>query len=1124
MVDDLMRRAHALLADALEVAEHDRRTFVERACAGDEALFRRMESLLATIPRATDFLDAPVAIAPGRAGLEAVEETMALPKSIGSYRIERVVGVGGMATVYEAVQERPRRRVALKVMRFALVRTSAVRRFEFETEVLARLRHPGIAQILEAGVHQIAGRSVPYFAMEFIENARTIVEHCEERGLPIRGRIELFASVCDAVHHGHQHGVIHRDLKPANILVDEAGRAKVIDFGIARSTEHGREAITEHGDLGQIVGTLDHMSPEQCRGGSTPVDVRTDVYALGVVLYRLLCGAAPFALSDLPVAEALRIVQEKEPKRPSSRVPALRGDLEAIVTTAMSKRPEDRYASAAALADDLRRWLGSRPVDARPPSALRQLRLFGARHRALVATIALLAFSLIAGTIASTVFALRAGEEAERRAIAEEQATVERDVALRQSYVANLAAASAAFDVGEYGRMRSRLESAPIAMRGWEWRLLDAMSEPSDAVVVAHEDMILGFAMDEDGGRIATCAADGSVGVWGLDDAGSPHPIAMHRGHEGRALAIDFAGERIASGGFDGFVHLWDAADGRHLCSMQVTKRSVLSLALVEDGTVFVADGGGALVQCDVFSGAELASIEDGTTSLVGVVASGDGRRIATWSDDGTVVVRDVATGEPLARFDFAGQPRSAALDDAGELVAVGGDEGRIMVWRVVDGAVIAEFGGSFSLVASLAFSHDGTRLVGGYSSDRSIRVWSLVAEDRERTPEIVLRGHEETVSGVAFSTDDRRIHSASWDRALRTWTPDDGGALSTLVGHGDRVLCAAFDSSGAIVASGDLDGWMRFWDAANGAAIGAVKAHDDVIYAIAYAGDGRALATASGDRTVRLWDAATARPIGELEKAPAAVWTVAFSPDGTLVATAGNDGVLRLHDRATREPIAALEGHADRIVRLAFSPDGRLIATASRDHDVRIWDVLERRLLHVLEGHRSDVFDVVFSHDGTRLYSGSRDQTVRVWEVESGAVLATLGGHGQFITCLSLSPDGTRLVGGSWFREILVWDTTTLDSVAAFKGHAMAVRSAAFDRSGRRLATSSLDGTVRLWDATPHAERLAARTVHDSAAAQAAAATGDELDAGAVDAALPSAVRDAFRVERLARSLDDRR
>ncbi len=337
-----------------------------------------------------------------------------LPGKIGHYRLIRELGRGGMGSVYEAEQDKPRRIVALKVIRPGLMSRDLIRRFELETNVLGRLQHVGIAQIYEAGTADAGHGPQPFFAMELITGARSITEFTREQKLGTRARLELVAKVCDAVHHAHQKGVIHRDIKPGNILVDKSGQPKILDFGVAKATESDIQVTTMHTDVGQLIGTLPYMSPEQVAADPLELDTRSDVYALGVLTYEMLTGKLPYDVSKKVIHEAARVIREQEPTKLSVVSKVYRGDIETIVAKALEKDKARRYQSAADLAADLRRYLNSEPIVARPASTIYQLKKFAARNRAFVGGVVVVFVVLIAGVATSTWLAIQASRQRER--------------------------------------------------------------------------------------------------------------------------------------------------------------------------------------------------------------------------------------------------------------------------------------------------------------------------------------------------------------------------------------------------------------------------------------------------------------------------------------------------------------------------------------------------------------------------------------------------------------------------------------------------------------------------------------------------------------------------------------
>jgi tRNA A-37 threonylcarbamoyl transferase component Bud32/tetratricopeptide (TPR) repeat protein len=414
MPSDAADPAREIFLEIVERPAQERDALVVERCGDDEALRAEVLWLLAHDRSAGRFLDTPLAAAflptaelPDRdAGAEQ-------QKRIGRYEIQGVIGSGGMGTVYKAVQDKPHRIVALKVLRHGVSSRQAVRRLSHEAEVLGRLRHPNIAQVHDAGVFDEGGGVEPYFAMEYI-SGRPLLNYAEAKKLEVSDRLRLFEKICRAVQFAHHQGVIHRDLKPDNILVDGFGEPKILDFGVARATDSDIQATTLQTGIGQLIGTVPYMSPEQVAGDSNQLDTRSDVYSLGVVLYELLADRLPHDVRDKTIPEAVRVIGEEEPVPLSSVSHAFRGDLNTIVAKTLEKDKDRRYQTALELADDVRHFLHDEPIGAHPASTFYQLRKFARRNKAIVSGVAAVFVVLVAGVIGIGLALGRAKREAER--------------------------------------------------------------------------------------------------------------------------------------------------------------------------------------------------------------------------------------------------------------------------------------------------------------------------------------------------------------------------------------------------------------------------------------------------------------------------------------------------------------------------------------------------------------------------------------------------------------------------------------------------------------------------------------------------------------------------------------
>lgn len=422
--------------------EAARESYLKLACSDDAEALERIRKLLKAHQEDRDFLDCPPTGAESRGYTSSISESTG--SVIGPYKLLQEIGHGGMGVVYMAEQTEPvERRVALKIIKPGMDTRQVIARFEAERQALAIMDHPNIAKVLDAGTTD-SGR--PYFVMELVKGM-PITQYCDENQLTPRERLELLLPVCRAVQHAHQKGVIHRDLKPSNVLVadyDDRAVPKVIDFGVAKAINHRLTEKTMFTELGQVVGTIEYMSPEQAKLNQLDIDTRSDIYSLGVLLYELLTGLTPFdreRLRNAAFDELLRIIREEEPPRPSVRLSAsdalpsiatsrridpkklstfVRGELDWIVMKALEKDRTRRYETANSLAEDIQRYLDGEALTACPPSVTYRFRKFATRHKSMIATTVCIALVLVTGLIGTGWQAYVATQEANKRRNAEE--------------------------------------------------------------------------------------------------------------------------------------------------------------------------------------------------------------------------------------------------------------------------------------------------------------------------------------------------------------------------------------------------------------------------------------------------------------------------------------------------------------------------------------------------------------------------------------------------------------------------------------------------------------------------------------------------------------------------------
>ena len=1003
---------------------------------------------------------------------------------IGPYKLMEQIGEGGMGLVFVAEQVQPvRRKVAVKVLKPGMDSRAVVARFEAERQALALMDHPHIARVLDGG-QTPAGR--PYFVMELVRG-EPITDYCARHGLTPRERLKLFVDVCHAVQHAHHKGIIHRDLKPSNILVsahDGTPEVKVIDFGVAKATGQQLTDKTVYTHFTQLMGTPLYMSPEQAGQSRLDVDTRTDIYALGVVLYELLTGTTPFDQTRFAAAEydeIRRIIREEDPPRPSTRlrrdggagtrdetrkagktvagagsslvphVASLR-ELDWIVMKCLEKDRNRRYETADALAMDVLRFLNDEPVLACPPSAWYRFRKFARRHKTAlisataVSVLTVLAFVLL---VASNIVIGRQQQETQNALAAETQAKADLEDALKRErrslYFQRIARADLEWWACNVGRADQLLGECPAEYRHWEWHYLKRLCHAELRALHGHTQAIRGVAFSPEGRRLASASDDRTVKVWTLDASEPPITLA---GHQELVAAVAFSpdGRRLASASGDwvtgkpGEVKIWDLVSGR-----------------------------------------ELLNLTGHRAAVAGAAFSPDGRLVATAGWDWTLRLWDAATGKEIRRLNHQSSLKCLAFSPDGSQIATGAYDRVITLWNVADGRNLATLRGHTGSVLSVAFSPDGKQLASA-GWDHTVRIWDL-PQARAR---LVLRGHKEVVHGVAFSPDGRTVASAASDGTVRLWQCASGEEQFALR-HGGIVFGVGFSPGGRCLASSSSDHTVKLWDVTANPHHRSFAWPDATRPRLAISPDGRLLSAANrrpltrgGTVHLRVLETQTGRQVRALPEYPGGFNSVAFSPDGKRLASDwGADA--RTWDVQTGRAIQTFTAHAGPVTAVAFAHDGRRLATGSEDHAVKLWDADSGRELVTLTGHAAAVTAIAFSRRTPYLASASKDHTVRVWKrggEPPGALAFTFFGHQRPVTDVAFSPDGQLIASSSEDGTVRLWRPQPGSDAAvhALVGNGSAANSVCFSADSQRLASAHEDGSVILWDTASGLEALSLR------------------------------------------------